>query len=200
MNELANATLAAPPIAPDALSAEMAAPTPQAPAPQAPAAPVALPSPLDAVQAGQLPAISLAAFAEGDPLHEFIVANFNALPDLGLDYVEFDGKDGVSAIFNPTKTTEADLKTAYSAGKLEQVAPSAAMALEAAAAPAPAPEAALATEAPVSSAPLANVSLPAPNAPAGVQEARARNLAAVVSPKVNTPTGGPGAAMARRAF
>jgi hypothetical protein len=152
------------------------------------------------VQAGQLPAISLAAFAEGDPLHEFIVANFNALPDLGLDYVEFNGTDGVSAIFNPQATTEADLKAAYAAGKLEQVAPSAAAAMEAAAAPATAPEAALAAEAPVPSAPLANVSLPAPNAPAGVQEARARNLAAVVSPKVNTPTGGPGAAMARRAF
>lgn len=196
MNELADATLAAPAAPTDATAALAGVPA----APEAPAAPVALPSPLDAVQAGQLPAISLAAFVEGDPLHEFIVANFNALPDLGLDYVEFDGKDGVSAIFNPQATTEADLKTAYSAGKLEQVAPSAAMALEAAATPAPAPEAVLAAEVPAAAAPLANVSLPAPNAPAGVQEARARNLAAVVSPKVNTPTGGPGAAMARRAF
>jgi hypothetical protein len=151
------------------------------------------------VQAGQLPAISLAAFSEGDPLHEFVVANFNALPDLGLDYAEFEGTDGVSAIFNPAKITEADLKAAYKAGKLEQVAPPAA-AMEAAAAPAPAPEAALAAEAPAAAAPLAGVSLPAPNAPAGVQEARARNLQAVVAPKVNTPTGGPGAAMARRAF
>jgi hypothetical protein len=152
------------------------------------------------VQAGQLPAISLTAFAEGDPLHEFVVANFNALPDLGLDYAEFEGTDGVSAIFNPAKITEADLKAAYKAGKLEQVAPPAAAAMEAAAAPAPAPEAALAAEAPAAAAPLAGVSLPAPNAPAGVQEARARNLQAVVAPKVNTPTGGPGAAMARRAF
>jgi hypothetical protein len=195
MNELANATLAAPAIAPDALSAEMAAP-----APETPAAPVALPSPLDAVQAGQLPAISLAAFAEGDPLHEFIVANFNALPDLGLDYAEFEGADGVSAIFNPAKITEADLKAAYKAGKLEQVAPPAAAAMEAAAAPVPAPEAVLAAEAPAAAAPLAGVSIPAPNAPAGVQEARARNLEAVVAPKVNVPSGGPGAAMARRAF
>jgi hypothetical protein len=152
------------------------------------------------VQAGQLPAISLAAFSEGDPLHEFVVANFNALPDLGLDYAEFEGTDGVSAIFNPAKITEADLKAAYKAGKLEQVAPPAAAAMEAAAAPVPAPEAALAAEAPAAAAPLAGVSLPAPNAPAGVQEARARNLEAVVAPKVNTPTGGPTAAMSRRAF
>jgi len=194
MNELANATVAAPAPA-DPLAGVPAG----LEAPQAPAAPVALPSPLDAVQAGQLPAISLAAFSEGDPLHEFVVANFNALPDLGLDYAEFEGTDGVSAIFNPAKITEADLKAAYKAGKLEQVAPPAA-AMEAAAAPAPAPEAALAAEAPAAAAPLAGVSLPAPNAPAGVQEARARNLQAVVAPKVNTPTGGPGAAMARRAF
>jgi hypothetical protein len=195
MNELANATVAAPAPA-DPLAGVPAG----LEAPQAPAAPVALPSPLDAVQAGQLPAVSLTAFAEGDPLHEFVVANFNALPDLGLDYAEFEGTDGVSAIFNPAKITEADLKAAYKAGKLEQVAPPAAAAMEAAAAPAPAPEAALAAEAPAAAAPLAGVSLPAPNAPAGVQEARARNLQAVVAPKVNTPTGGPGAAMARRAF
>ena len=118
------------------------------------------------------------------------------LPEV-LDYVEFEGKDGVSAIFNPQATTEADLKAAYAAGKLEQVAPPATAAAQA---PAPAPEAALAQEAPAAAAPLAGVSIPAPNAPAGVQEARARNLEAVVAPKVNTPTGGPGAAMARRAF
>jgi len=134
MNELANATVAAPAPA-DPLAGVPAG----LEAPQAPAAPVALPSPLDAVQAGQLPAISLAAFSEGDPLHEFVVANFNALPDLGLDYAEFEGTDGVSAIFNPAKITEADLKAAYKAGKLEQIAPPAAAAMEAAAAPAPAP-------------------------------------------------------------
>lgn len=193
MNELANATLAAPAAPVDATAALAAVPA----APQAPAAPVALPSPLDAVQAGQLPAVSLAAFNETNPLHEFIVANFNSLPDFGLDYVEFEGKDGVSAIFNPQATTEADLKAAYAAGKLEQIAPPATAAAQA---PAPAPEAALAQEAPAAAAPLAGVSIPAPNAPAGVQEARAKNLEAVVAPKVNTPTGGPGAAMARRAF
>lgn len=192
MNELANATVAAPAPA-DPLAGVPAG----LEAPQAPAAPVALPSPLDAVQAGQLPAISLTAFDETNPLHEFVVANFNSLPDFGLDYVEFEGKDGVSAIFNPQATTEADLKAAYAAGKLEQVAPPATAAVQA---PAPAPEAALAQEVPAAAAPLAGVSLPAPNAPAGVQEARAKNLEAVVAPKVNTPTGGPGAAMARRAF
>lgn len=192
MNELANATIAAPAPA-DPLAGVPAG----LEAPQAPAAPVALPSPLDAVQAGQLPAISLTAFDETNPLHEFVVANFNSLPDFGLDYVEFEGKDGVSAIFNPQATTEADLKAAYAAGKLEQVAPPATAAAQA---PAPAPEAALAQEAPAAAAPLAGVSIPAPNAPAGVQEARARNLEAVVAPKVNVPSGGPGAAMARRAF
>ena len=55
MNELADATLAAPAAPVDATAALAAVPA----APQAPAAPVALPSPLDAVQAGQLPAGAL---------------------------------------------------------------------------------------------------------------------------------------------
>lgn len=184
MNELADVSLAAP--------------APAAPAPLAEPAPAALPSPLDAVQAGQVPAITLSAFDEKDPLHEFVVSNFEELPKLGLDYTDLEGSEGLSAIFNPAKVSADQIQAAYKAGKLEEIAPLVGGAAEAA--PAPAAEGAPAAVPAPTAAPLAAESIPGPAPARGLQDMRAANLQALNAPKVNTPTGGPAAASARRAF
>ena len=182
MNELADAALAP---APDQ-ALEQTAPV---------AEPVALPSPLDAVAAGKVPAVTMSAFNEKDPVHEFVVANFAGLPALGLDLIELEGSDNLSAIFNPTLVTAEQIEAAYKDGTLDKLAPSA-DALAASAEPA-------AEEVPAEVAPaaaLAGEVAPAPAVPQGLEDARIRNMQTVTAPKVNTPTGGPLTALGRRAF
>ena len=191
-NELADASLAQPPAATQPLADQQAVAAPEQPNP--------LPSPLDAIAAGQIPAISLSAFDDKNPLHEFLVQNFEALPQLGLDYADLAGEDHLSVVFNPKVISEQKLQAAHKAGKLDQVAPrgdapaeaAPAQGAEAFAAP---PEAAVAPM----GAPLASQGLSAPPANRALQNARTRNMQAISAPSVNRPTGGPAAAMARRA-
>ena len=196
-NELASATI------PQAAPAPGLAPQQPAPTDGATPASVALPSPLDAVQSGQIPGITLSKFNENDPLHEFVVSNFDALSKLGLDYVELAGKDHLSVVFNPAKITAESLQEAHKAGDLEKIAPLApSMPVKQDNAPeAPADG----SDAPSGGAPSssglagATLSPPAPRVPAGVQEARGRNLASI-SIRPGVPSGGPAAAFSKRAF
>jgi hypothetical protein len=192
-NELADASLAQPSAAPMQPLAEQQAAA--APAQSAP-----LPSPLDAVAAGQIPAISLSAFDEANPLHEFLVQNFEALPQLGLDYADLEGEDNLSVVFNPKIISEEKLQEAHKAGQLDQIAPRGDATAEAAPAPSEAAAAAPAEAvAAPTEAPLASQDISAPPANRALQNARTRNMQAINAPAVNKPTGGPAAAMARRA-
>ena len=200
-NELANASLA-PAAAPQTASAPVNQPPTSAPE----AAPAPLPAPLDAVAAGQIPAVTLKAFDKNDPIHEYVVSNFDNLSKLGLDYTELGGDKHLSVIFNPAKISEADVHAAYKEGRLDQVAPLSSVAEKAVAAPAtpaaPAGDLSGATSAPVApqtpAAPLASVQAPPANS--SMQKARSRNLTAITAQPQNKPTGGPLTANSRRAF
>jgi hypothetical protein len=186
-NELASATI--PSSAP--ANAELARPPAPAEAP-------ALPSPLDAVQAGQIPGITLSAFNDKDPLHEFVVSNLDALSKFGLDYVELTGKDHLSVVFNPAKITAESLQEAHKAGDLDKIVPLAPSVPVKQAAASDSGEPGAPTDG-AGSSQLAGATLPAPRVPAGVQEARGRNLASI-SIRPGVPSGGPAAAFSKRAF
>jgi len=141
-----------------------AAPTP---APQE-AAPVQVPPPFSDVVAGTVPAVAVPPIhkdTEPDPVQSFVIQNLDTLTKAGLDY--FEASNATTVVFNPAKISEAQLAKADKAGKLNEVAPIAALPQGAAGAPAegaPAPEA----------APLAPVQAPA--APAGVGRTRLANV------------------------
>jgi len=193
-NELADASLVQPSAAP-------AQPLADAQSAAAPAPAATLPTPLDAVAAGQLPAVSLSAYDDKNPLHEFLVQNFDALPQFGLDYADLEGKDHLSVVFNPKVISEDKLQAAHKAGQLDQIAPRGDVPVQAAPAAAEAAPAAPAEAvAEPAQAPLASQDISAPPANRGLQNARARNMQAIAAPPVNRPTGGPAAALARRAI
>jgi len=154
MNELAGASVA-----------------PQnAPAEAAPS----IPSPFVDIVEGKVPGVTLPPINDGQmsPAQEFVVSNFNALMDAGLDYYEFEDT-AESVIFNPQKISEQQLKEAREAGTLGELLPLASdlaplgQPADAGAAPqGPAPSA--------SPAPLAGMTV-APNK--SMETARLRNVA-----------------------
>lgn len=97
--------------------------SPQA-APQAePPAGSGFPSPLADVEAGSVPAISMAPIREGkmDEIQKFTVENFDAILQSGLEY--HDLPDAHSVLFNPKLISIEQIEAADKAGKLFEVAP-----------------------------------------------------------------------------
>jgi hypothetical protein len=175
MNELAQATVRPPG-------------TQQMPQPGQELAPPALPTPIDLVAAGQQPAVLLPPVqpnAPLDPAQEFVIENFNALPELNLG--AFEAQDLSTVIFNASLLTQEQLAEADSNGTLaallEASTPMQAGGPAAAGAPAQiaADAAAQRPQMQVQTAPAAPA-MPAPKVPAGTQDmlarARVRNMGA----------------------
>ncbi len=97
-----------------------------------------LPSPIADVVAGAVPGFALPPIEGGQPspVQAFVVEQFQALQDLGLDYLELP--DLTSVVFNPDVISEEDLQAAADAGTLPQIAPFATELGQPVAAPAPA--------------------------------------------------------------
>lgn len=153
MNELAGAS-----VAPQTVPAE-AAPS--------------LPSPFLDVSEGKVPGVTLPPINDGqmNPVQEFVVSNFNAVMDAGLDYYEFEDT-AESVIFNPQKITEKELQAARDAGTLYEIAP---VVQDLAPIGQPAPAAADSIQAPAAaSAPLSGATV-TPNR--SLETARLKNVA-----------------------
>lgn len=185
MNELAQATV----------RPSGAQPAPQ---PGQELAPPALPAPIDAVAAGQQPAVLLPPVqpnAPLDPAQEFVIENFNALPDLNLG--AFEAQDLSTVIFNASLLTQEQLAEADAAGTLAELlqastpmGASPPPAAEGASAQIAADAAAQRPQMQVQTAP-AVPAMPAPKVPAGTQNmlarARVRNVGAGPKPPGLTP-------------
>lgn len=160
-----------------------------APQPLAGPQPPAVPEPLNLVVAGQVPAVPLPPAQPGaplDPAQEFVVSNFDSLPQLGLG--AFEASDLTTVVYNPNMVNEQALAAADKAGQLPQFLQSLAQPQQdSAPAPQSGPGVIAQTRAeqrpqmPVQTAPAAP-SMPAPKQPAGTAEllakARVRNLGA----------------------
>lgn len=145
-------------------------------------APPEVPEPLNAVAAGQIPAVAVPP-VHGDqallPAQQFIVDNYEALPSLGLGL--YEAQDMSTIVFNAAVLDEAMLAQAEQQGSLAELlqGPEAA----------PAPQAPQIAQAraeqrpamPVQTAPAAPA-MPAPKQPAGTADllakARVRNMGA----------------------
>lgn len=116
MNELAQAQVAPPaqpPAAPQAAGQELAPQQEQAPQ---------LPQPLDAVASGQVPATVLPPVQPNvppDPVQEFVISNFEQLPQVGLDVVE--APDMSTIVFNPQLIDRASVEKAAQEGTIDQL-------------------------------------------------------------------------------
>ena len=99
--------------------APAAQPGPLAPAPEPPA----LPSPLDAVAAGQIPGVKVPPLQPStppDPLQLFVVENFDKLPSMApVDYYDTAAQETV--VFNTELLSAEALQAAEQAGTLDQV-------------------------------------------------------------------------------
>ena len=87
-----------------------------------PLAPQALPSPLDAVAAGQLPAAVLPPIQPNqppDPTSEFVIQNFDKLESFGLQ--AFEAPDLSTVIFNPKLLPADKVEAAAKSGTLDQL-------------------------------------------------------------------------------
>lgn len=184
MNELAQAQVAPQPAAPQAAGQELAA-APQAEAPT-------LPQPLDAVAAGQQPAAVLPPVQPNQPpdaVQEFVIANFEGLPQLGLE--AFEAPDLSTIVFNPQLLDRASIESAVQNGTLEQLLSPPQQGQELAAAAAPAPDAAAAQVAEQHMSQRASTNVEAPKVPASTQnmlaKARVRNMGAGAKPAGLTP-------------
>jgi hypothetical protein len=153
-----------------------------------------IPSPFDDVAAGKIPAVTLAPIEgrQTDPAQEYIVQNFDKLPDLGLEYVELSKSHSV--VFNPKETSAEELQAADKAGKLFDVAPlvralgkDVVPKLQLAPAPAPAAGAPLAASAAAPAGPAAQDTAPAPGA--SMPSAPLATATASASPRVPSNRG-----------
>lgn len=187
MNELAQAQVAPPAQAPAASQSQglELAPDQQAQAP-------ALPQPLDAVAAGQQPATILPPVQPNQPpddVQEFIISNFENLPQLGLE--AFEAPDLSTIVFNPQLLDRASIESAVQNGTLEQLLSPPQQGQELAAAAAPAPDAAAAQVAEQHMSQRAATNVEAPKVPASTQnmlaKARVRNMGAGAKPAGLTP-------------
>lgn len=140
-------------------------------------APPAVPQPLDLVAAGQKPAALLPPVqpnAPLDPAQEFIIENFDALPQLGLG--AYEAQDLSTVVYNMSLLDEATLAEADANGALAdllQAADPAQIQADSTSAQIAADAAAQRPQMQVQTAPAAPA-MPAPKVPAGTQNALAR--------------------------
>ena len=141
-------------------------------------APPAVPQPLDLVAAGQKPAALLPPVqpnAPLDPAQEFVIENFNALPQLGLG--AYEAQDLSTVIFNAAMLDEATLADADANGALAELLqaadPANAVVPDTAPAQIAVDAAAARPQMQVQTAPAAPA-MPAPKVPAGTQNMLAR--------------------------
>ena len=145
-------------------------------------APPAIPPPLDIVASGQQPAALLPPVqpnAPLDPVQQFVVENFNSLPELNLG--AFEAQDLSTVVFNASLLTQEQLAQADREGTLAALL-QASTPMGASPPPAPAAQGAAAIAADAAAArPQMQVqtapevpAMPAPKVPAGTQNMLAR--------------------------
>jgi hypothetical protein len=159
---------------------------PAAPAQEAPpeaAAPDSgtLPTPFDAIAAGQLPGLQVPPITKEagalDPIQDFVVSNLHTLQASGLDFTDLP--NDVTVVYNPSVVTTEAIAAAFSDGTLDQLIPSAQSLQEQAA---PVPAGGLGGVPLPSSGPAPG---PAGSTPPGVNRQRLANVAAPVGVKPN---------------
>lgn len=119
--ELAGATVAQPQASPDAPTDQAQTGSPASPA----AAPPALPPPFSLIAAGQLPAVTIDPHYRSrgpDPIHTFLLQNWDSVEQAGIQHEELDSKHTV--FYNPAKVSPEAIQAAYKKGELHKVAPS----------------------------------------------------------------------------
>lgn len=139
---------------------------------EAVAAPVdALPTPFDAIAAGQLPGLQVPPFTKEagalDPIQDFVVSNLHVLQANGIEYTDLP--NDTTVLYNPEVVTTEAIAAAFKAGTLDELVPSSAAYQEFIQKQAAGPSSGLAGV-PTPSAP------PAGSTPPGVNRMRLQNV------------------------